>query len=1144
MKRVIGLALVSLLALGLLATPQSQPCAQTGGLNVEPPIEVYQTQASLGKEQVFQGESFLAQASAQLGVKQDFDWRNSASARFNLVATHKDSGQRLTLSQERVSIGPFIGLKAGTIFNYQILSTPLQFPPAAATGQYNVSAELSGIDPQWIWDQVKDRISSVAIDLGSIKYLGLSKPQIGLSLSAPGTVRAGAAFPVQVSINAPDVQQVRFSMYTQKTGENWSLIKENITAAGVASHTENIIAPIYSGELKVIAEASGFTVAGTSLTLPAPTTASTTTQVELPHPTLELAVVNPVEMGSDVPFTITINSPSATIQKLELQIRPSWVKTSRQLTVSLNQGENTFQETADPLSATGQHSIFVRSARYLVGGKWVNLSPPLEARAIVTSGTTPTASLTLQSSAVYPGATVNVQVEAVNPTTTEVIVPYKVYTGGAADSSQQALELRDKSLWEEGGLTIPAGQKKADTLSYVFTNVSALSGSVKYQGFQLVVDGYMAGGTPVALDPPLSDPAALIIKPPLAPLLKITPSASSVDAGGSLTLHVEVKNPMDVGLEGSIELWGRVAAAGQVASLIDRKQVSLGSGQMTRLRFSVTAPAQPVQVEYRAQISETRLAGVGAVSLSAASQTTVTIASLAMPEITLVLNPNPVQAGSSVEARVVAINYSTTQDMAIPISLYLKLPGQATESWGNESISAAAGRSGQAVKHLLIPESWQSLGSARITAEVAEYDLGGSHVVLASPLRASKDFSIIDLRLRAVLQTTVDPSRLSLSYDAQNKFLAASSVGLDGSIIVDNAAGWENSPDTRLRLQVTQSRGVQITEDWRAVEAQIRDLYGKKLTTGAKFSISNPTAERLGDAGFEAKVTADIGGEKAFSFGIGRIEGADWYLDAQARLISKATGQAFLGSIPGAALPQAYLDELAAGKAAQVAELLASIDSYLIDVDVFGDQVEGGATIMPSAQRAWERLQSRGSSLEADLALLKDRGTITQEQYGAGLQNLEPALEELEDLKAVVDEKYGDGPTPEQFTLARFQELVSSSDPTQLSQDPDGDSLSTLVELELGYGPHKWDSQRAGMSDGDYFTASLVPEGQDLPDEERGFLNAYASLYLLDSIGAALEENMEGAGEYGYFSSSTREDLQSMLQDATWEFCQYLLGIS
>ena len=261
-----------LLSLGLASLPAH---GEVEFGNWEDMVDTPSTEVSLSKTHVFKGEVFQARAVASATLKQDIDFNNAIDLEYDVFGKLGTGGE-IILGSYNGSLGPFPNLKSGTRLSYTLLDAPVAFPAAASPGDYTLYMEITKIEPEDIWNTVKENVDveELTIELGSIKYLGIETPEIRLALTSQDLVDAGATFPVNLDVTSPEgVDQVNLSLSYQKAGEV-PIVVENWSTAGTASQTINITAPIYSGELKLRAAAGSFVVMGKEIVLAVPATAS------------------------------------------------------------------------------------------------------------------------------------------------------------------------------------------------------------------------------------------------------------------------------------------------------------------------------------------------------------------------------------------------------------------------------------------------------------------------------------------------------------------------------------------------------------------------------------------------------------------------------------------------------------------------------------------------------------------------------------------------------------------------------------------------------------------------------------------------------------------------------------------------------
>jgi hypothetical protein len=1160
-------------------------------------VTVNETDFGLSKDRVFKGEVFYARGSVNLTLNQDFSFENVVSLEYDIIGEHQESGAEIVLGSYTGSIGPFLDLSSGTTLNYTFLDTPLLFPDTAPRGNYTLYLKPTKIEPEFVWNLVQENVEDLSLELGSTKYLGVRTPEIELTVKTPITVSAGKTFGVDLGVNAPEVQQVNLSLYYQKTGEDWTLLK-SMSTAGTASWSETVTAPIYDGELKIIAQARSFVVVDTEVALLPPVVKSATVTVELEHPSLRIEVANPVGLDKEVQFNLVVNNPSPLSRQMELYVIPGWtipagtgllerfLGTVETINVT-TAGEHSFLLSAAPLREEGSYSLKVECLRYRVNGEWIRVSPSLKAEAIVTTTVNPAASLVLSPPSAYPGEEFALEVTVLNPSSDYAIrVPYqvKLYT----QESRENVFLTTPVLWKAGEMVVPAGQTQQELLKY-----TDLTTERTYLGFELVVDRYFVGDTEFALEEPLVSRAIGYVKQVVPPAIKVIPSTSEVDMGEELPLRIHLKNPMGVDMSFTLKILQKIWRGAEAAqALFEERQVSLAAGAVQTLEVTAPPLAEPVIVEYGAVIkgNQVTLSGVGTFAVEASNWSRVKVKELVLPQISLVLNPNPVQVGSSLEVRTTVINPST-QNMTVPLFIYLKPPSSERFLWKQEESAIAPGSSISFTRYLAIDEQWQSLGTMEVIVETDNFVLGASSIPLARPIRVSQSFSILNLQLQAALKNEVDD--FVLSYQEQDNYLVADKVWLESTITISNMGGWENSPDVRLRVEVVQSQGVEMVRGWQVVERETRELIGEELSLGARIAIANPTATTLRDIDFEVRVSVEASPvtTETFSLGISHIAGDSWYLDGQARLRHRITGERFASPVwdsdadglsdhqemvslgthplnsdtdddgfpdgedpnpltPDVQFSEEELQKLEAEKAQRKRELLSTIESFIISTGIFQQTVENGGTVLPTGQKGLERTMQQGRSAQESLEILKRMGAITDAEYADKSQELNTLLQRLEALQPVIAEKYGDSPTPRQV-VEKVVEQIAQQTTEELSGDPDGDGLSTVTELQLGYDPYKWDSQQEGMSDGDYLSASLayggildpevkttLAEEEPLSEEEKSFLNSYVGMDLLEEAITGMAEAAEEPGAPGVspeeLATTVRQDLQRALENATW----------
>ncbi len=1112
-----SLLLISLLLLGLLPT---QALAQFGFDDSQ--IERYKNMftfkegdLTISKEYAFKGETFRIKAFGTVILNEDFDFRTIVDVEYNILGRLRTGGAEIVLGSYILSIGPFTNLKSGTILSYTPLDIPVTFPATAAAGNYDLLLQVTKAKPDEIWQLVQDLIAKGTLEAEwlktelpvDIRYLGTDMPQVAISVDSPADANAGADFLVNLKVTAPaGVTQVNLSLFQQKAGSTLTLIKTKTVSpiGGSASWTESITAPIFKGELTIIAEVNSFITSGLAVTPLALVRATDTTMINIASPTLAIAVSNPQTVGQDVSYTLQATNPATLPMNVEVYLLPEWEVPDWasaemawffgkvEVVSLLAGGTKNVAESAGPITVQGRYLLKAMCSRFQVSGEWIKASPAILAQALVATTADPVGSLVPSTTSIYPLEKFNLEANILNPGASDITVSYeiKLYVG---TSKENVFNATPTDNWKSGTLTIAAGQ--TGTLSY--PNLSA-DEPQKYLGFKLLVDGA------------LKDQDTVYIKPVSPPSINIIPSTKVADVGQSLNLEVQLGNPMSVPVSFTAQILQRVwTNAGWVETPISSPAVSLAANAKTSVTAAATLPAQPIIVEYGARISAVTISTVN-YPVAASNWVRIALKDVVLPDISLSLNPNPVQVGSTLEIRTTVSN-SSNKTMVIPLQILLKQPSSTATQWKVDNITVAAGKTASYSYYLSVQPEWQSFGNMKVILKVDSLMWDSTSIPLARPIEVSGTFSIINLELQATLKNKV--TGYDLSYDSTNNYLLMSKVNLDSTIVITNMGGWENCPQLPLKLEIITSDGVQMVQTWQTVSNNSYDLIGGNFTSTAKISIVNPTAQNLANVKFVARVTAGTQIQD-FTLGVFRIASGSWFLDGSARLLDKVSGSRFasrawdsdsdgfsdyaeMTRLPNPSNPLDLLDPATAiagaEKEQRIKELEAYVNSFVSQAGEFVATVNRGGTLLPSGAKAWERMQQVGQTAQQNLDALKALSGLAYTDLTTKVSSL---VQQIDNLKTTIDTKYGDSSTPKQAREDAVNAMMAIA-VDEWSADPDGDGLSTAQEIALGYDPHKWDSQQPGTSDKDYLANSVA---KDMDKQGQDLLGSYVALGQMGNI--------------------------------------------
>lgn len=1118
---VLNLLLIPLLLLvGLPAPAHGAPFDTSEYADMVTPHDM---DITISDDFVFRDEPFRVHVAASATLNKDLNFSTVLDVDYDVVAQRAD-GSQVQMRRFSTSIGPFYNLTAGTRLNYTLLDAPLSFPADAPAGDYDLYISLVRVRPDSIWAMVQANVdtSNLKAKLGSIEYLGIARPEISLTVDVPQTVNAGAQYQATVDVTAPGVEQVNLSLY-QKIGRQSPAWLEDLSTGGSATVNRFLTAPTYGGELEISARVTSYVVQGNTIVPEHRISAGDEMNVLLAAPSLSLSVSNPQTVGQDVPFNVTVNNPSGLPLVMELDILPEWTIPSwvhgdeRQFwgierTVSLGAGETSriFSLTAPPITVQGAvYRLAVESSRYQINGQWTAADPPLRAQAVVTTATTLAGQLAVSPEAVYPGESFGLDAGITNPGASDISVSYlvRLYVADSRDAVFDA----SPSTFQQGNIVVAAGATVSPALN-AYVTTAAQAG--KYLGFALYSNGILA------------DQVITFVKPVSPPTVNMATVKESGDVGESIDLTVKLKNPMSVPIEFTVTSLRRVnTESGWVETVLQDNFISLAGDSRDSLRITTPLPLEPAIVEYGARVSGVTLSALDAsFDVSAEDWKRIGMRSVVLPQVSLTLNPDPVQAGSSLEVRTSVVNPST-RDMVVPVDLYLKLPGSNPTLWKQESITVAAGQSASANYYLAVQTAWESFGNIRVILKINSFTWDSVTLPLNPAIEARQSVRILSLSLQAALRSAI--AEYELAYDAASNYLAMGSVTLDGTIVISNRGGWDNIPDIPLKLEVISSQGVQIIDPWDVIETTSHGLAGDLATT-ARFSIDDPTADALGAVSFTARVTAGAVSQD-FTLGLFRIADDDWRLDEDANLVDRGSGARFASrnwDSDGDGLSDYQemmqtpatdpLDGTDPGSVSEAerqerrATLEAQVRSYIRDATEFIGTVAQGGTLLPNGNAAWQNMEQQGDAAQQSLDALKALTGLAYAEFTAQLAELR---QQVDNLQGTVNEVYGDSATPRETQDEAARELVRLTVEDILA-DPDGDGLATGLEMALRYDPSRWDSQRTGMSDGDYFLQSLTSlRGSSQGPLQASFVAARLMQNLVQLVVQQFGDELENPGD-------------------------------